>query len=440
MQSIRFSLVLLLLTTFLLSFDMFSGLTQKAEAMCTSSATVLCLVNNRFQLEIDWRDEPGNAYTLTNIAQSGQGQAVVVSDDTGYFWFLNADNVELFVKVLDGTNINNNFWVFAAGLTNVEYILRVTDTETAAVKTYFNPLETFGVPITDTAAFPLQMGARTSQQDSPPFAQPEESVTSRITPTTPKVGSCIADPTTACLQDNRFQVSVAWTDFSANTGAGQTASEIQTNTSAGFWFFNSNNIELVVKILDGGPVNGNFWVFYAGLTNVEYTVTVTDTLSGAISEYRNELDSSSSVGDNGTPELVLTKDDGRDSVSAGDAVTYTIQVSNPKPSLLLNGTVTDLVPASLENPSWTCSASAGSSCAPGPVSGNITDVVTVQSGGSVSYVLTGTVAPTIAGPLVNTASIEAPPSITNSAGSTTQASDTNSLFPVPVELQTFTIE
>ena len=40
------------------------------------------------------------------------------------------------------------------------------------------------------------------------------------------------------------------------------------------------NTELVVKALDGGGFNGHLWVFYGALTDLEYWITVTDTLTG----------------------------------------------------------------------------------------------------------------------------------------------------------------
>ena len=49
-----------------------------------------------------------------------------------------------------------------------------------------------------------------------------------------------------------------------------------------YWFFTSNNVELAVKIVDGRLVNGKFWIFVAGLTNVEYDLTITDTQTGTV--------------------------------------------------------------------------------------------------------------------------------------------------------------
>jgi hypothetical protein len=75
-----------------------------------------------------------------------------------------------------------------------------------------------------------------------------------------------------CLQGRRFEVTTRWRDFAGNTGVGQGIA--LGDDSGWFWFFYPGNVELVVKVLDGRPVNGHFWVFYGALTNVEYELTV----------------------------------------------------------------------------------------------------------------------------------------------------------------------
>ena len=73
---------------------------------------------------------------------------------TGYFWFFNPSNVEVVTKVLNACGITfNSYWVFAAGLTNVEVTLTITDTETEQVRTYTNPMGVPFQPIQDTSAF-----------------------------------------------------------------------------------------------------------------------------------------------------------------------------------------------------------------------------------------------------------------------------------------------
>lgn len=114
---------------------------------CVPSATSLCVQEDRFRVEVDWRDFRGNR---------GVGTVVpgVRSEDSGLFWFFNPNNWEILIKVLDNCNgSTNRFWVFAAATTNVEYTLRVTDTLTNQTKVYFNPLGRTSPAITDTDAF-----------------------------------------------------------------------------------------------------------------------------------------------------------------------------------------------------------------------------------------------------------------------------------------------
>lgn len=58
-----------------------------------------------------------------------------------------------------------------------------------------------------------------------------------------------------------------------------------------FFFFDPDNIEMVVKVLDACNLEGfnSFWVFAGGLTNVEVELTVTDTQTGQIKTYSNPL-------------------------------------------------------------------------------------------------------------------------------------------------------
>ena len=87
-----------------------------------------------------------------NDGTTGSGMGVKLTDDSGYFWFFNAANVELILKVLDARSVNGKFWLFGGALSDVEYTITVTDTQTGAVKTYFNPARKLS-SISDLAAF-----------------------------------------------------------------------------------------------------------------------------------------------------------------------------------------------------------------------------------------------------------------------------------------------
>ncbi|RMH22040.1 MAG: hypothetical protein D6696_04240 [Acidobacteria bacterium] len=109
----------------------------------------------------------------------------------------------------------------------------------------------------------------------------------------PNAGSVSsADDTSVLLQNNRFRVSVDWRR-PPNVPDLQPArvSDFRTDDSAIFFFTNPDNLEFLIKVLDSCNPNGNdhFWVFFAGATDVEFTVTVTDTQANVTKTYSNPL-------------------------------------------------------------------------------------------------------------------------------------------------------
>ena len=100
-------------------------------------------------------------------------------------------------------------------------------------------------------------------------------------------GTCEADAATLCLQDSRYAVTVDWWTAGGDSGAA-TVVHSGTNDSGLFVFFNPENWEVLIKVLDGCSLNGHVWVFGASTTNLGYSIVVTDTVTGAVKEYRNE--------------------------------------------------------------------------------------------------------------------------------------------------------
>jgi beta-lactamase superfamily II metal-dependent hydrolase/PKD repeat protein len=131
------------------SGDTVSGVDERAaaglpEGFCLPGDTTLCLNDERFEVTVAWRTAAGD---------SGVGQAVPLTSDTGYFWFFDPANVELVVKVLDACSFAGRYWVFAGGLTNVRTEITVKDTESGQMRTYVNPQRTAFQPLQDTDAF-----------------------------------------------------------------------------------------------------------------------------------------------------------------------------------------------------------------------------------------------------------------------------------------------
>lgn len=83
----------------------------------------LALYDGRFEVSLDWFDRQGVAHSP---------RAEILTRRSGLFWFFDRDNVELTVKILDGTSLNDHFWLFAASMTDLDYTLTVIDHDRAA--------------------------------------------------------------------------------------------------------------------------------------------------------------------------------------------------------------------------------------------------------------------------------------------------------------------
>jgi uncharacterized protein YfaP (DUF2135 family) len=266
---------------------------------CTPGPSALCLNNSRFKVQVAWR--------VPAQGTSGAGNAVGLTSDTGYFWFFSSGNVELVVKVVDGRSFNGKFWVFYGALSDVEYTITVTDTSDATVKTYFNPSGHLA-SVADTAAFAGSLivpptewskveAPRSKVEDTGSLSGPSPDIRPSTLDVRPaQTSACVADATTLCLNSGRFQARVAWRVPAQGTSGPGMAVPLTGDTGY-FWFFSSNNIELVLKVVDGRAFNNAYWVFFGALSNVEYTITVTDTVTGAVKTYTNASGQLASVAD-----------------------------------------------------------------------------------------------------------------------------------------------
>ncbi|RPI27793.1 MAG: DUF11 domain-containing protein [Acidobacteria bacterium] len=93
------------------------------------------------------------------------------------------------------------------------------------------------------------------------------------------------------LHISRFLVEVDWTTPNGTTGRGAPVTLPQgvPAANAGYlWFFDPANMELVLKIHDGREVNGHYWFFWGSLTDLQYTLKVTDIMSGQVKQYQGE--------------------------------------------------------------------------------------------------------------------------------------------------------
>ncbi|MGH8979987.1 MAG: DUF7507 domain-containing protein [Acidimicrobiales bacterium] len=118
------------------------------------------------------------------------------------------------------------------------------------------------------------------------------------------------------------------------------------------------------------------------------------------------------------------------SYSAGQTLKYTITATNDGTGTVTGATVKDTLPTALSGAgfTWTCAPSSASCTGSG--SGDITDTVTLSSGGKVVYTLTGTVPDETTGTLDDTATVT-PPHGSDDPGCTPDCSATTSSTVAP---------
>lgn len=130
---------------FRLSYPALAKFIDPLPSTCVADAFTACLVGGRFKVTFDYRSPQGLS-SRGRVATAG-------TDNSALFYFANASNWEMLIKVLDGCPVNQRKWVFYAATTNLDFTLTVTDTTTGQSKAYANPQGQAALPVQDTSAF-----------------------------------------------------------------------------------------------------------------------------------------------------------------------------------------------------------------------------------------------------------------------------------------------
>jgi N-acetylglucosamine-6-sulfatase len=259
---------------------------------CISTNVTLCVDDQpgdrRFAVQVAYQTSQGGG-------QSGYGHPISLASvgvtRGGAFWFFSADNPEMLVKVLDGCAANGEEWVFASAGTNVGFMATVLDTMTGHMKTYTNPDLTPAAPIADTG---YEACAASSGETLD--VQRARAAPALVRKGLAAVGPCVPGPATLCIDgktagDKRFQVEVSYqtSQGGGQSGQGQAIALAPLGITHGgaFWFFSADNPEMLVKVIDGCPINSKKWFFASAGTNVGFTLIVTDTTTGLQKSYTN---------------------------------------------------------------------------------------------------------------------------------------------------------
>ncbi|MFL6290310.1 MAG: CSLREA domain-containing protein, partial [Thermoanaerobaculia bacterium] len=97
--------------------------------------------------------------------------------------------------------------------------------------------------------------------------------------------ACLPGGSVLCLQEGRFRVSATLDERFPSRGAQAVP---LTDDTGNYWFFAPDNLEVMIKVLDGCGVNGHWWVFASGLTDVGVHLDVIDLETGGFWFYEHK--------------------------------------------------------------------------------------------------------------------------------------------------------
>ncbi len=195
------------------------------------------------------------------------------------------------------------------------------------------------------------------------------------------------------------------------------------------------------RVNSNGPADNND--FQSGRPGVELfqaaiTVTGIHTLEFRVADQSDDRYDSGLLIDDVRVEphtdLWITKDDGVAAALPGQPLTYQITVGNNGPNDAIGALVTDIFPAELLNPGWTCAATGGASC-PGSGTGQLNELVDLPVGSTVTFTVSTTIDPGASGTLSNTATVDVPPGMFETDDSSNSATDTDTLDPADLPIQ-----
>ena len=221
------------------------------------------------------------------------------SRESGLLYFFDRDNAEVLVKVLDACDVNGYRWVFVAPVTDLAFNLYVDETatddppwehrnprggQTASTKSDVRAFPcqaagstvaagdygggSTGVELVDSGFPPVSAAIESPVRSTPvPVGVTQAIAPNEATDCEPKPVATLADGYTVnmCveyLKDGNPEVTEA-RDFG-----------LDSQQSGLLYFFDPNNAEVLIKVLDGCTFNGYRWVFVAPVTDLAFNLTV----------------------------------------------------------------------------------------------------------------------------------------------------------------------
>ena len=237
-----------------------TGTTNSTPGTCSPSSTVVCLLNNRFRVKIDYVNPFSNPPNQPGTFLAARLLEGVQNPDTALFGFSSATAVEVVVRLQDTRPFAPRFDVYYGGMTDVGYTVTVTDTQTGTTRQYTNQVGKVGGGVDRTSfpasalgspdrmitsggydSFPAEMGPAPLPGDL--VAVNELMLRSRT-----KTPSRIVESVSGAVGKELEQRSAkSLSRLSANAGGGGACTELEPN----------NTVATADDIAFGDPCTGN---------------------------------------------------------------------------------------------------------------------------------------------------------------------------------------
>ena len=260
---------------------------------CLPSASRACLNERRFGVSARYSTQTVARAPAKRLDAYGFG------DSGALFYFFGPDNPEMLLKVVDGCWLNDHWWVFGSAATDLAYEVAIEDLAEGGGTVEYrhngggvivgdNAYSTATGVITDTSAFPCgqpaaQAGKRRhaggpAVHAAPGYDQrPVAGIFAARDAAVTRDYGCIGE---ACLNNWRFWVSASFEDREecddCTTGAGEVPTYGLGDSGMLISFFEPDNPEVLLKVIDGCALNGHWWVFGSAATDLGYGVTIQD--------------------------------------------------------------------------------------------------------------------------------------------------------------------
>ena len=237
------------------------------------------------------------------------------SRESGLLYFFDRDNSEVLIKVLDACKVNQHRWVFVAPVTTLAFNLHVDETATGERWTHRNPQG--GVTATtrsDLTAFPCDPAAASATvaggaagidgvdlvdagfpeaAAAPPPASVERESPGPVKVSRPVAagGEAECEPEPVLSLRGGYTVNMCV----EHVRDGETVVEevkdygLDSEQSAILYFFQRDNAEVLIKLLDGCKINGHRWAFVAPVTTLAFNLSIEPPGGGKAWTHENRL-------------------------------------------------------------------------------------------------------------------------------------------------------